>query len=283
MLKINKGNSGAKIFIINDKKLLVKKISPSIIYSNRLEKQHNKIKKFNQKCFKTPKIIKKGHDKKKFFYVMEYIYGKSLAENIIDNNYIKSKDIIKKIILQLLIYKKSVKNNEFINVNVFKDKIKKIEEKIFYKYKNNPIILKKFNQIKRKINYKFFEKIPISDYHGDFTLENILYSNSKNFYLIDFDSNEFNSFYFDISKLYQDFMGHWFMRSYNADSELKSENHIYILLNFYKKKLDDFLKINKINKNVIVELTKFNLIRTIPYTKNLKILDFTLNKILAIK
>lgn len=57
------------------------------------------------------------------------------------------------------------------------------------------------------------KKLPQSTYHGDFTLENIIYSESGSFYLIDCQTTEYNSFVFDIAKLRQDVESLWFVRN----------------------------------------------------------------------
>lgn len=53
---------------------------------------------------------------------------------------------------------------------------------------------------------------PKSMIHGDFTLENILFSNNK-FYIIDANPTNLNSVYFDGNKLRQDIDGLWFLRN----------------------------------------------------------------------
>ena len=63
-------------------------------------------------------------------------------------------------------------------------------------------------------------RLPASNYHGDFTLENILYSNDA-FYLIDAATVEYNSFIFDIAKLRQDLQCKWFLRKTNLMLDVK--------------------------------------------------------------
>ena len=99
----------------------------------------------------------------------------------------------------------------------------------------------------------------------------------------DFDNNEFCSFYFDISKIYQDLIGHWLLRNQQLPYNDHKINHILIFLNFFIEELNFFLKKSKISKKIVIELTKFNLLRTTPYIKNLNIIEFTLNKILSLK
>lgn len=55
--------------------------------------------------------------------------------------------------------------------------------------------------------------LPSSDYFGDLTLENILYSKSQGFVLIDCQTVEYDSYIFDILKLRQDLECKWFLRN----------------------------------------------------------------------
>ena len=62
---------------------------------------------------------------------------------------------------------------------------------------------------------------PQSQYHGDLTLENIIYSESQGFVLIDAQSGIWDSYVFDVIKLRQDLECHWFMRYCPAILESK--------------------------------------------------------------
>lgn len=62
--------------------------------------------------------------------------------------------------------------------------------------------------------------LPQSIYHGDMTLENILFADS-NFYLIDAVTTEYDSYIFDIAKMRQDLECKWFLR--NTDTRLDTK------------------------------------------------------------
>ena len=70
---------------------------------------------------------------------------------------------------------------------------------------------------------KLPKTLPSSEYHGDFTLENILYSLKDDFVLIDPLTTEYDSYVFDLAKLRQDITCKWFVRKENFyfDSKLK--------------------------------------------------------------
>lgn len=64
--------------------------------------------------------------------------------------------------------------------------------------------------------------LPSSEYHGDFTLENILFRINNGFILIDPLTTEYDSYVFDLAKLMQDIKCKWFIRNgdYYLDSKL---------------------------------------------------------------
>jgi len=64
--------------------------------------------------------------------------------------------------------------------------------------------------------------LPQSTYHGDLTLENILYTD-PGFHLIDPVTIEYDSYIFDIAKLRQDVECKWFLRNSNVHLDTKLE------------------------------------------------------------
>lgn len=96
--------------------------------------------------------------------------------------------------------------------------------------------------------------LPKTEYHGDFTLENIIYSKNK-FFLIDWSEGLFDSYVFDYVKLRQDVLCGWFVRRNNN-------------LNIFSKlnKLDGILKkkLKYYDNNYILILM---LLRVFRYTK----------------
>lgn len=66
--------------------------------------------------------------------------------------------------------------------------------------------------------------LPQSVYHGDMTLENIIYNNNGRFYLIDAVTLKYDSWVFDIAKLRQDLDCKWFLRRDSAMLDVKLIN-----------------------------------------------------------
>lgn len=92
--------------------------------------------------------------------------------------------------------------------------------------------------------------------HGDFTFDNLLYSNGK-FVMIDFTPSEHNGIHFDANKIRQDLSGHWFIRNeINATSIKLSCRIIYEELQKQYSHLFD------------EDLYKFMFSRVLPYCHN---------------
>jgi tRNA A-37 threonylcarbamoyl transferase component Bud32 len=84
--------------------------------------------------------------------------------------------------------------------------------------------------------------LPKSTYHGDLTLENIIYSNN-NFVLIDCVTIEYDSYIFDIAKLRQDLECGWFTRNDRDILNIKTSIIQKDLLEKYPQANDDYLLI----------------------------------------
>jgi hypothetical protein len=73
--------------------------------------------------------------------------------------------------------------------------------------------------------------LPQSMYHGDMTLENIIYGTlEKRFFFIDAVTVPYDSWVFDIAKMRQDLEGKWFLRYDPLRLEVKLQtirNHLY--------------------------------------------------------
>ena len=65
--------------------------------------------------------------------------------------------------------------------------------------------------------YRIPTRLTQSMYHGDLTLENILWNPDRGFVLIDGSSGIWNSYIFDLCKLRQDLDCHWFIRNSSID------------------------------------------------------------------
>lgn len=256
------GHSGCKIFLCTDEnnKYFIRKESTDIKYNTRLQEQILKQEKYSllkNLPFSVPNIFYSGTDKNGYYFAdMEFIEG----SNFID-------------FLNTLEYEEIEKYAEKIYSIVFYfSNLKKKENKINLK------ILKKLNSIfkteiteSKIIKYFYFflekedllENVPKTECHGDLTLENIMVDKNGNIWLIDFLDNFYESYYFDITKIYQDIEYSW----YQVKNEKIDISKMKIL--YFKEKFDKYIKEN-LNEYFKLHnfLSGLNFLRILPYTKD---------------
>lgn len=85
--------------------------------------------------------------------------------------------------------------------------------------------------------------LPSSNYYGDLTLENIIYSQTGKFYLIDPVTIEYDSWIFDIAKLRQDLHCKWFLRNDNVYLHTKLNIIQQEIFNIFPQANNDYLLI----------------------------------------
>ena len=86
-------------------------------------------------------------------------------------------------------------------------------------------------------------QLPSSNYHGDLTLENIIWTADRGFFLIDCATIEYDSYIFDIAKLRQDLELGWFTRKDNAMLNVKTKHIQQKILQQYPIANNDYLLI----------------------------------------
>lgn len=111
--------------------------------------------------------------------------------------------------------------------------------------------------------------LPMSEYHGDMTLQNILYdAEAKNFVLIDPLTTEYSSYVFDLAKLRQDITCKWFIRNEKVFFDPKLQV-LDKMLSKYEHYNNDYLLI-------------LMLLRVLPYAKTVEDETFLRDKILLL-
>ena len=85
--------------------------------------------------------------------------------------------------------------------------------------------------------------LPASNYHGDLTLENIIYTEDRGFFLIDCATIEYDSYIFDIAKLRQDLELGWFIRKDNVMLDVKTKHMQQKILEKFSEANNDYLVI----------------------------------------
>lgn len=184
IIKEFKGFSGSKIYLMkNNKGFFVRKI-------NNTQRNYLKLNEFS-KDFNVPKILSYKND----VLDMEYIHGLDMKSYL----YVRDTKRFTEFLINIL----TLLSQE---VNII-DYTKIYREKL-----NNIKLSSETDFTKEQLIEKLPKKLPRSKYFGDLTLENIIYRENGQFYLIDGMTSEYNSYMFDIAKLRQDLKCNWFLK-----------------------------------------------------------------------
>lgn len=225
ILKTLNGLSGDKIYLIKEQEnLLVRKIGS-------IERNVERLNTLNAHV-NVPKIFQITNNS----YDMEYIQGLDIKQYLKYNK----PETLTKFIVNIL--------KKFSINHVWKDYTEVYHKKL----SNFPSDVFAFS--KEELIHKLPKILPKSLYHGDFTFDNMLYSESKEFYLIDPLTSEYDSWIFDLAKLRQDLECKWFLRNHN----------IFLDVELYTIQQNIFQQLNiEVNDYLLILM----LLRIYPYTE----------------
>jgi len=228
ILKTLNGYSGSKIYLMSDhNKVFIRKI-------DNIDRNYERLKTLKSFGFDVPCIYQKENN----LLDMEYIPGLDMRSYLNIYTIDKFLDYVYNLI-------------SAFSINSFdKDYTEIYYKKLEWMDKSNP-----FSFTKNELIDRLPKVLPHSIYHGDLTLENIIYSKIDKFYMIDGSTIDYDSWVFDISKMRQDLCSGWFIRNVD-DKNLKK------YLSIVDKKLIEKYPI--VNNNSLVILM---LLRVFLYTK----------------
>lgn len=126
---------------------------------------------------------------------LEYIHGLDIANYLLTGSYLRLADFLIDVLRKLSISKQK------------KNYLDDLENSLSWVDQTNDLPFSK-KELLARLQLNLYS----SEYHGDLTLENIIYSNN-NFYLIDAVTTNYDSYIFDIAKLRQDLECGWFLRN----------------------------------------------------------------------
>lgn len=181
--------------------------------------------------YNVPEIIRVNNDQ----LDMEYIHGLDMTTYLSLNNI----DKLKKFLIDTM--------NRFSNVSEKKDYTSTYHDKLSWMENE------KLPFTREDIIDKLPKELPQSVYHGDFTLENIIFKDNI-YYMIDPLMSEYDSFVFDLAKLRQDLECKWFLRKKHISFDVKLQGIQDALFEAFPICKDDSLLI-------------LMLLRVYPYTK----------------
>jgi len=210
VLKELKGHSKSKVSLIEDGgKIFVRK-------SGDISRNMERYSALSNTLLRMPKILEYYHE----YYDMEYISNLDIKSYLSKNSVGGLVEYIKFVMNMF-----ALQTIEADFTPIYK---KKLAEFDFTKY-SLPFTAD-------ELLAKLPQFLPFSEYHGDFTLENILYDTQEGqFVLIDPITTEYSSYAFDLAKLRQDLTCKWFIRNDNVyfDSKLeKISNELKVFKHF---------------------------------------------------
>jgi len=156
---------------------------------------------------------------------MEYLHGLDIKTYLKTNNYEKLLDFILSLLEKL--------SSNAVDKDYTETYIKKLQEVNF----------DEFLFTREQLLERLPKVLPSSNYHGDLTLENIIFTTDRGFFLIDCATIEYDSYIFDIAKLRQDLELGWFTRKDNTMLEVKTKHIQKVILEKYLKGDNDYLLI----------------------------------------
>ena len=156
---------------------------------------------------------------------MEYLHGLDIKSYLKTNNYKKVLGFILSILDKL--------SSNAVDKDYTETYIKKLQE---ISFDEMPFTREQLLERLPKI-------LPSSNYHGDLTLENIIWTEDRGFFLIDCATIEYDSYIFDIAKLRQDLELGWFTRKNNAMLNVKTKHIQQKILQQYPIANNDYLLI----------------------------------------
>ena len=243
VLKEFKGYSGSKVFLIKDfDKIFIRKI-------DNVERNYERLSALYELGYNVPKIYRKEDN----ILDMEYISGLDFKTYILHYHI----DEFLKNVYQL-INRLNFEINEKCYVDVYVQKLKWLKD-------DNT-----FSFTKKQLIDSLPRTLPSSCYHGDLTLENMIYRNNK-LYLIDSMTSEYDSWVFDLAKMRQDLKCFWFVRNYEDKNIKKS------LTIIDEKLLEKYPIVNNNSLLILMLLRVFPYVN--PHSKDKKFLINEINQL----
>jgi len=194
-IKELKGFSGSKVYLMkNDKGLFIRKM-------DNTDRNYIKLNELS-KDFNVPKIYSYNNN----ILDMQYIHGLDMK------SYLSVRDTRRLTDFLIRILKYFSQNSQMRDyTETYVDRLKYIK------------LSGDIEFTKEELLEKLPKRLPQSNYFGDLTLENIIYGEDGEFYLIDGMTSEYDSYIFDIAKLRQDLECKWFLRNTKLLLDVKVE------------------------------------------------------------
>lgn len=254
-----RGYSGCNLEIVESGgKKCVRKIAADISYNVRLKEQKNKQENLSIPGFKTCKVFDDGYMDGRYYFIMEYINGKTLAEEMELMELSDLEDVIADFMDVFGSYN-SFDNNAGA---VFEKKLNEVDNNINESCHES--LDEAISSAIRMLKEYSWEYVIQSPCHGDMTMENILIQRGR-MYLIDFLDSFYDSWMIDAAKLLQDSEYMWSYRGREISSNL------CVRMTVFRDLLTEaILKMPKGKQilSTIYHILLLNFLRIVPYVNN---------------
>jgi len=158
--------------------------------------------------FKMPQVLQEGYSGQCYWYDMEYVSGVDAIEYLAPGGRRRVSRFVNKVeeVWQALASSGSINSNkkEIDLSGSIKAKLDEIDKKTHGKFTG---LIESIRTQLGSATIKLDETLA----HGDFTLENILFDRNEKLWLIDATPSPMAHYWTDISKLFQDVEGRWFI------------------------------------------------------------------------
>jgi tRNA A-37 threonylcarbamoyl transferase component Bud32 len=211
ILKELKGHSGSEVTLMeNDSRLWVRKFK-------NVDRNYERLSALYKSGYPVPEIYTYLNQTLE----MEYIHGLDMKNYLLHNTSTKLQEFL------------LVTLDCFSENSIIKDYTKTYYQKLAWMDSHQGLPFTKEQLIER-----LPKNIPQSMYHGDLTLENIIYTD-PGFHMIDAVTVEYDSWVFDVAKLRQDLECKWFLRHSDAKLDFKLQNIQDTLRECYPEAFND--------------------------------------------
>ena len=165
------------------------------------------------------------YDSSNSYIEMEYVHGLDIVE------YLKTRSLKKLSTFITKTMDSFAKNSRNIDYSdVYDKKLNWVDEATDLPFTKNEFV------------DRLPKMLPQSNYHGDFTLENLIYDGDE-FIMIDPVTIEYDSYVFDLAKLRQDLECKWFLRNKDIKLNVKLMNLEEMIFSKYSLAKNDYLLI----------------------------------------
>jgi RIO-like serine/threonine protein kinase len=216
LIKTLSGHSGSQVFLMEDTKRHRRYIRKVF----NVERNVERLIALDEQDYPVPKI----YDYKGDVLDMEYLHGLDMQTFLLHNPSMPLIDFI----MNLLDKLESTVIGDKDYTETYHEKLNWLPDDFLF--------------TKEQLIEKLPKVLPQTVYHGDLTLENILYTN-EGFKLIDPVTIEYDSYVFDVAKLRQDLDCKWFLRNSDARLDTELQNIEDYIAGGWPEILNDYLTI----------------------------------------